>query len=54
MDEVVNLFVNNGTAVRCLLYFMWYNSTVMKQFTEQMSKMNTNIEKLIEHNNHKE
>lgn len=52
MEDLVNLLVNNGTAIACLFYFMWYNTTVMKQFTDQMSRMNTNIEKLIEHNTH--
>ena len=52
MEELINIFVNNGTAIACLIYFMWYNTTTMKRFTEQLSTMNTNIEKLIEHKNH--
>ena len=30
MEEMVNLFVNNGVAVACLIYFMYYNNTTMK------------------------
>ena len=25
MEELVNLIVNNGVGVACLIYFMWYN-----------------------------
>lgn len=53
INEVVQMFVNNGVSVACLIYFMWYNNTTMKQFTEQITKMNTNIERLIEHNEHR-
>ena len=54
MEELINIFVNNGTAIACLIYFMWYNTTTMKRFTEQLATMNTNIEKLIEHKNHEQ
>ena len=30
MEDLVNLFVNNGVAVACLIYFMWYNNTTLK------------------------
>lgn len=52
MEELVNMFVNNGTAIACLIYFMWYNNTTMKEFTEQIKLMNENIKLLIEHKNH--
>lgn len=47
MNELIDMFVNNGTAIACLIYFMWYNTTVMKEFTNQMQQMNNNIEKLL-------
>lgn len=46
MEELVSLFVNNGTAIACLIYFMWYNSTTMKAYTEQMEKMNLRMEEM--------
>lgn len=48
MEELLNVFVNNGTAIACLIYFMWYNSTQMKTFTETIQDMNKNITLLIE------
>lgn len=47
MEELVNLFVNNGVAVACLIYFMWYNNTTMKDFTDKMEAMNENILKIL-------
>lgn len=26
MEEVINLILNSGVSVGCLVYFMWYNS----------------------------
>lgn len=43
MEEMVNLFVNNGVAVACLIYFMYYNNTTMKEFTKQMEDINANL-----------
>lgn len=48
MKELVELFTNNGTAIVCLVYFMWYNNNTMKEFTNQMNAMNDNLIKLIE------
>lgn len=47
MEELVNLFVNNGVAVACLIYFMWYNNTTMKEFTNKFDDMNNNIISLL-------
>lgn len=43
MEELVNLFMNNGVAIACLIYFMYYNNETMKKFTEQMQAMNENL-----------
>ena len=48
MEELITLFVNNGTAIACLIYFMWYNNNTMKEFTDQLKEMNLNIIKLTE------
>lgn len=48
MEEIVDMFVNSGSAIACLIYFMWYNNATMKEFTNTMNKMNDNIITLIE------
>lgn len=48
MEDIVNMFVNNSTAIACLIYFMWFNNTTLKEFTNQMHEMNENIIKLLE------
>lgn len=47
MEELVNLFVNNGVAVACLIYFMWYNNTTLKELSDKFDEMNNNIISLI-------
>lgn len=47
MEELVNLFLNNGTAIACLIYFMWYNNTTMNHFTDEMKKMNETLVLLL-------
>lgn len=39
MEEMVNLFVNNGVAVACLIYFMWYNNTTLKEFSNKFEEL---------------
>lgn len=48
MEEIVNLFVNNGVAVACLIYFMWYNNTTLKEFANKFEELNTNLLEIIE------
>lgn len=48
MEDLIQLFLNNGTAIACLIYFMWYNTTTMKTFTDTLQDMNKNIALLIE------
>lgn len=48
MEELVNLFLNNGAAIACLIYFMWYNNTTMNHFTEEMKKMNETLVLLLD------
>lgn len=47
MEELVNLFLNNGTAIACLIYFMWYNNTTMKNFIDEIKKMNETMVLLL-------
>lgn len=48
MEEVVNLFVNNGVAVACLIYFMWYNNATLKEFSNKFEELNNTLLKLLE------
>lgn len=48
MEELVNLFVNNGVAVACLVYFMWYNNTTLKEFSNRFEEVNKTLLKLLE------
>lgn len=48
MEEIVNLFVNNGVAVACLMYFMWYNNTTLKEFTKKFDELNTILLRIID------
>lgn len=48
MEELINLFVNNGVAVSCLIYFMWYNNTTLKEFSKRFEDLNKTLLKLIE------
>lgn len=48
MEEIVNLFVNNGVAVACLIYFMWYNNTTLKEFSNKFEALNKTLLKMLE------
>ena len=43
MEELVNIIVNNGVAVACVLYFMHFNSTTLKSLTETVNKVNESL-----------
>lgn len=43
VQDLVNILVNNGVAVACVAYFMYFNNTTMKEFTKAMIKV---VEKL--------
>ena len=43
MEEMINIIVNNGVAVACVLYFMHFNSTTLKQLTETVTKVNESL-----------
>lgn len=48
MEEIVNLFVNNGVAVACLIYFMWYNNTTLKEISNKFEELNKTLLKILE------
>ena len=43
MEDIVNIIVNNGVAVACVLYFMHFNSTTLKQLTETVNEVNKSL-----------
>lgn len=43
MQEIVELFINNGIGVACLVYFMWFNSTTLKEVTDALNSINTRL-----------
>lgn len=51
MEELVNLFVNNGVAVACVIYFMWYNNNTLKEFTNKFNELQSKILVLLEKSN---
>ena len=48
MEELVNLFVNNGVAVACVIYFMWYNNNTLQEFTNKFNELQSQILVLLE------
>lgn len=48
MEELVNLFVNNGVAVACVIYFMWYNNNTLKEFANKFNELQSQILILLE------
>lgn len=47
MQELIEIIVNNGAAIGCLIYFMWFNNNTMKEFTSEMKALNENIQQAI-------
>ena len=43
MEELVNIIVNNGVDVACVLYFMHFNSTTLKSLTDTVNKVNESL-----------
>jgi len=44
LDDIINLIVNNGTAVALLIYFIYKDN----KFTENITKALTSIEESLE------
>lgn len=39
MEDIVNVIMNNGIGVACILYFMYFNSTTLKSITDTMNEV---------------
>ena len=43
MEQIVDVIVNNGIGVACILYFMYFNSTTLKAMTETMNEVKQSL-----------
>lgn len=39
----MNIVMNNGIGVACIVYFMWYNNSTMKDFITALSNINETL-----------
>lgn len=44
MEEIISLFVNNGTAIAVIIYFLWKDRTLTKENTEILQQVKTMLE----------
>lgn len=61
MKEILDIVMNYGIGVVCIIYFMYFNSTTLKKLTDTITKvneslvlMNERIEKIEDKLYHKE
>lgn len=47
MEELINLIVNNGLGVVCVVYIIYFQMTTMKELLKNVSE-NTNVLKSID------
>lgn len=43
MEQMIDIIVNNGIGVACILYFMYFNSTSLKAMTETMNEVKQSL-----------
>lgn len=48
MEEFVNLFVNNGTAIAVIIYFMWRDSKFMDKLNNSLTALITLVNEIKE------
>ena len=46
MSDIINLIVNNGLGVVCVAYLLYFQSTAMKDLTENQNKTNLILESI--------
>lgn len=44
LEEIISLFVNNGTAIAVIIYFLWKDKTLTKENTEILQQVKTMLE----------
>lgn len=43
MEQAIKVITDNSVGIGCLIYFMWFNTEIMKKFYELLSNMNTRL-----------
>ena len=43
MKEFLDIAMNYGIGVVCIIYFMYFNSTTLKKLTETITKVNESL-----------
>lgn len=44
IQSIVDLVINNGLGVVCVIYMIYFQMTTMKEMSQTISKMNTSLE----------
>ncbi len=44
IQNIVDLVINNGLGVVCVIYMIYFQMTTMKEMSQTISKMNTSLE----------
>ena len=44
IQGIVDLVINNGLGVVCVIYMIYFQMTTMKEMSQTISKMNTSLE----------
>lgn len=48
MDDIINLIINNGIGVACIVYFMYRDYHFMQKLTDALSELNATIKTVNE------
>lgn len=43
MENIVDIIMNNGIGVACIIYFMYFNSTTLNAMTETMNEVKQSL-----------
>ena len=44
VQDIIDLVINNGLGVVCVIYMIYFQMTTMKEMSQTISKMNTSLE----------
>lgn len=44
VQSIIDLVINNGLGVVCVIYMIYFQMTTMKEMAQTISKMNTSLE----------
>lgn len=44
IQGIIDLVINNGLGVVCVIYMIYFQMTTMKEMSQTISKMNTSLE----------